>query len=202
MIYIIDTVDISDIVQELSNCPASVWNDTKEYINPKDHINSTLSREAIVNGKNVTRYQDRIHVKWQADADGGNCNWWKDPGWRERPPVITLHGKTYFSKTISLLTDFYAARLQTVDRIFFSRLRPGLEIYPHRDGSWGNNFDRNMRYGLTIVTNDRCAITAGGHSLNPAPGTVFWFNNCEEHGAVNFGTTDRIVLYADVKPLI
>lgn len=202
MIHIIDTINISDVAQELFSCPVLVWDDSKEYINPKDHINSTLSRDAIVDGKNVTRYQDRIHVKWQADADGSNRDWWKDSNWREQTPVITLYGKMYFSKTISLLTDFYAARKQTVDRIFFSRLRPGLEIYPHRDGAWGKNFDHNLRYGLTIVTNDHCVITANSHSLNPEPGTVFWFDNCQEHSAVNFGATDRIVLYTDVKPVI
>jgi len=202
MFKIIGTVDIGEIVNELNDFPEECWNDTQNYINPKNYSNSTLSKEALITGKNALKDQDRVHLIWQADDDGHNNYWWKDSLWRNKKPIVTCHGRTFFSKTIDTVFAYFASIQYYPERIFLSRLRSGLEIYPHKDGAWGQDFDKNLRYGMSITTNDQCLITVNNHTLNPEPGTVFWFDNCEEHSAVNFGITDRIYLYADVKPLI
>jgi len=205
MIKIIGTIDIddvNDIIKELTNFPEEYWNDTQDFINPKDYVNSTLSKESLVAGTNAVMNQDRIHLIWQADDDGHNNYWWKDPLWRDNLPIVTYHGRTFFSRTIDIISRYFSSIQHRPERIFFSRLKSNSEIYPHKDGAWGQDFDKNLRYGISIITNDQCVITANNHTLNPNPGTVFWFDNCQEHSAVNFGSTDRIVLYADVKPLV
>jgi hypothetical protein len=201
MIKNLDSIDISTIVRELNSCPEEAWHDTKAWSNPADYSNSTLSQAGLLDKKSVTREQDRLHVIWQADPNGANQEWWQDPNWRNRAPIITQYGKL-FPDTIKTLSDFWSIKDQSLDRLFFSRLAPGQQIYPHRDAPWGTNFEKNTRYGLVITTNPDCEITAEDYVDNPSPGIVFWFDNGLEHSAVNFGTTDRIYLYMDVKPKI
>jgi hypothetical protein len=198
MIKLIDTIDVTATLNELAESPEHAWTDTKPWSNPEDYGQSTLSREGTVDKKSVIREQDRLHVIWQADEDGKNNNWWKDPNWRALTPVITEHGKK-FPTTIQQLAKFWKDKNKIIERMFFSRLRPGQQIYPHSDATWGENFDVNSRYGLVITTNSQCKITAQDAHDNPEPGTIFWFDNTQQHSAINNGNTDRIYLYMDVK---
>lgn len=201
MIKNLYSIDISLIFQELNSCPEEAWYDTKAWSNPTDYSNSTLSQAGMLDKKSVTREQDRLHVIWQADLDGSNQKWWQDPKWRDRASVITQYGKL-FPNTIRVLCDFWYKENQVLKRMFFSRLQPGKQIYSHCDAPWGTNFDLNTRYGLVITTNPECQLTAEDQIDNPVPGTVFWFDNKLKHSAVNFGTTDRIYIYMDLKSKI
>ena len=201
MIEFVGSINIEPMVRELNECPAEAWYDTKIWSSPEDYSQTTLSQYGVVNKQSVIREQDRLHVIWQADPDGGNQDWWQDSNWRDITPVVTKYGKL-FPNTIEILTDFWHKKNLVLDRAFFSRLPPGQQVYPHRDAAWGKNFEQNARYGLVITTNPDCLITAADHVDNPSPGTVFWFDNSLEHSAINQGTTDRIYLYMDVKPKI
>ena len=201
MIKIIDKIDIELIIEELSSCPEDAWHDTKDWHSPTDYSQTTLSQEGLLNNKSVTREQDRLHIIWQADRDGGNQYWWQDPAWRDSTPVVTQYGKL-FPNTIDLLTKFFNNNNQVLERMFFSRLQPEQQIYPHSDAAWGTDFEQNIRYGLVITTNPECLITSVDQIDNPAPGTVFWLDNCQKHSAINLGSTDRIYLYMDLKPKI
>jgi hypothetical protein len=201
MIKFVDSIDIAPIVQELNNCPNIAWHDTKLWSSPADYNQSTLSQDGVVNKQSVIREQDRLHVIWQADPNGGNQEWWQDSNWRDRAPIITQYGKL-FPDTIKTLSDFCRIKDQVLNRLFFSRLTSGQQVYPHRDAPWGTNFEKNTRYGVVITTNPDCTVTSQGHVANPEPGTVFWFDNSQEHSAVNNGLTDRIYLYMDIKPRI
>lgn len=202
MLKIFDVIDIYEIQQELSNFSEFGWKDTQNYINPTNYANSTLSKEAVITGKNALREQDRVHLIWQSDHNGCNNYWWKDPDWRNKKPAVTYHGRMFFLKTINLLFNFYAKTQQQPERIFFSRLRPGCEIYPHTDGAWGKNYESNLRHGLVISTNEKCSIASGPDTLNPQPGTMFIIDNNKEHSAKNHGLTDRVYIFMDVKNIV
>lgn len=182
MIRILETIDVSVIVDELDQIPAAAWDETKAW--------------KPATGSSSVREQDRLHVIWQADEDGSNTSWWLSPYWPENAPILTQIG-AQFPNTISMLNQVWAEKNETIQRLFFSRLQPGKQIYPHEDSVWGNP-ELNVRYGLTITTNDQCEITVAGDSANPSPGTIFWFDNYQTHSATNNGDTDRIHLYIDV----
>lgn len=185
MIKILDNINVTPILDELSCIQESAWNDAKSWTNP-------LGKEPV----HSIKEQDRLHLVWQTDPDGKNLHWWRDPNWRNDPPTLTCYGRK-FPNTISLLENYCSAKNKKIYRIFFSRLTPKAQVYPHVDGQWGENFDNNSRYGLVLTTNQQCKIMCNNKEANPDPGSFFWLENTKIHSAVNNGVTNRIYLYMD-----
>ena len=214
MMNVIEKLDVADIANEISMCPEEAWEEVREWITPTAKRAYSLYKQGIISNDELLEKikkvklkqeypdesieQDRLHLLWQMTEDGSGLEWWDQPDWRDKTPQYNKKYIKYFPITVKLLTDYFGDRLL---RMFFSRLQPGKQLYPHSDGIWGENFNSINRYGLVITTNDNCNITVDGIAYQLETGTLFEFDNSLVHSAVNMGTENRVVLYADVKIL-
>ena len=80
-------------------------------------------------------------------------------------------------------------------RIIMTRLAPGGEIRPHRDG--GYSLLRCHRIHLPIITNDKCVFRVGDTSMHMPAGELWEINNRLEHGVKNDGDEARIHMIFD-----
>jgi hypothetical protein len=214
---LIDQIDIDCIVEELGVCPELAWTEVEEWVNPqadkiynlyqtgtitdKEELIQRLSRAKFyASYPDESREQDRLHLIWQMTNLSNNPVWWIDKSWRNQiPSVNPTYGK-YFNQTIQQMTQYWAAQEKKLSRLFFSRLTPGKQVYPHQDGPWGDNYENIQRYGLIISTNSQCELKVGSLTVNPDPGTLFWIDGRTVHSATNPATapSPRIFLYMDV----
>lgn len=214
---IIDKIAIEDIIKEIDLCPESAWRELDQWVNPQaDKIYALYKSKKLYNEVELcaelrrvkdakiypdpSREQERLHVIWQFTSDQNNSVWWIDPSWRMHKPMLNPKFGKYFPATVNQLDRYWKSKNKTLSRLFFSRLQPGKQVYPHSDGIWGGNYANNQRYGLVLTTNEGCTLTVGSVTVNPDPGTLYWFDSREIHSAVNPTTAPepRIFLYMDV----
>lgn len=80
-------------------------------------------------------------------------------------------------------------------RIILTRLSPGSNIPPHRDG--GYSLLRSHRNHLAITTNRLVDFEIGGQIQYFAPGEIWEINNREEHTVRNISAEPRIHMILD-----
>lgn len=218
-IKILDSIQVNDILDELSNCPEEAWRELDEWVNPRldkiyhlfktgqitdrDQLQARIARAKMaIDTPDTSREQDRLHLIWQfLPSDKDNTGpWWINNDWHNWTPAVHPKYGKLFPNTISQMQNYWKSRGKSLSRMFFSRLMPGKQVYPHVDGKWGENYDNNQRYGLVITTNSQCNLTVGPIIVNPGPGTLYWFDSREIHSATNPLPADnsRIFLYMDV----
>lgn len=214
---ILDHINIDCIIKELNNCPDEAWQELDEWVNPKadkiydlykqglipnkEQLLQRLSRaKTAVSSPDTSREQQRLHIIWQFASLKDNEPWWLDHSWRTQLPTVNPKFGNYFSDTIAELDQYWKKQNKVLSRLFFSKIQPGKQVYPHTDGKWGENYNSNQRYGLVVTTNDGCELTVADVTVNPAPGTLYWFDSREIHSATNpmTATNPRIFLYMDV----
>tara|TARA_R110000796_G_scaffold22353_6_gene64886 strand:- start:3548 stop:4195 length:648 start_codon:yes stop_codon:yes gene_type:complete len=214
MMNIVDNLNVDIIANEVNQCPEEAWEQVREWTAPTVKRVYNLYKQGVITDADLIRRvekvkyrqknpdesveQDRLHLLWQMTEDSSGLEWWDHDDWRNKQPSYNGKYIDYFPCTVNLFTEYFGDRLQ---RMFFSRLRPGKQLYPHSDGVWGEDFSSINRYGLVVITNNGCAITVDGIMYKPTSGTLIEFDNALIHSAINDGQHDRIVLYADVKKL-
>jgi hypothetical protein len=77
-------------------------------------------------------------------------------------------------------------------------LPPGHRVYPHVDR--GEYYRPRNRYHLVLHSVSGSMLRAGDETVRMQPGELWWFDNKQEHEAVNDGEADRIHLIFDVLP--
>lgn len=80
-------------------------------------------------------------------------------------------------------------------RIILTRLKPGSNIEPHRDG--GYSMLRSHRYHLALTTNELVEFTIAGQTQHFAAGEIWEINNREEHAVRNLSSESRIHVILD-----
>lgn len=80
-------------------------------------------------------------------------------------------------------------------RIILTRLKPGANIDPHRDG--GYSMLRSHRYHLALTTNTLVEFEIAGKTQNFAAGEIWEINNREEHAVRNLSAEARIHVILD-----
>jgi hypothetical protein len=80
-------------------------------------------------------------------------------------------------------------------RIILTRLKPGSNINPHRDG--GYSMLRSHRYHLALTTNNLVEFEIAGESRHFAAGEIWEINNREEHAVRNLSGESRIHVILD-----
>jgi hypothetical protein len=80
-------------------------------------------------------------------------------------------------------------------RIILTRLKPGANIEPHRDG--GYSMVRSHRYHLALTTNPFVEFEIAGQTGHFAAGEIWEINNREEHAVRNLSDEARIHLILD-----
>ena len=100
----------------------------------------------------------------------------------------------YFPITMKIINEIFNDRI--LGRIVIAKLKPHGDIKAHVDeGEYAKAYDR---YHLVVTTNDGVLLTSGNETLHLPQGTVWWFNNLDNHDVVNYGHTDRIHIVVDV----
>jgi hypothetical protein len=214
---LIDQINIDNVVKELESCPEIAWTQVEEWTRPQANKIYNLYQTGVIADKkqlfqrlartkdviiqcDESREQDRLHLIWQMTNAAGNSAWWIDRSWRDQPPSINPEYGKFFDKTIQQISSYWESQDKQLSRLFFSRLQPGRQVYPHQDGAWGCNYENIRRYGLVVSTNNECELTVGDITVNPDPGTLFWIDGGMTHSATNPATASepRIFLYMDV----
>lgn len=80
-------------------------------------------------------------------------------------------------------------------RIILTRLKPGSNINPHRDG--GYSMLRSHRYHLALTTNNLVEFEIAGKTQHFAAGEIWEINNREEHAVRNLSGESRIHVILD-----
>ena len=85
-------------------------------------------------------------------------------------------------------------KLHRHSRAAFFRLKPGDSVGRHIDE--GTYYLTRDRYHLSLLGTYEYTVGEETHIIEP--GTFFWFNNKEYHGAYNNGNIDRVTFVFDV----
>ena len=209
---ILDQLDITFILESLDNCPEAAMHEVDEWISPtakqtynlyrSGHISKNQLIERLKKIKNPefgdsSREQNRLHVLWQMTEPGSILPWWEIPDWSSKSAILNpIYGK-YFTQTVDFFKLYLKQKNKKLERMFFSRLLPGKQVYPHSD-SKRTDGRQQYRVGLVLTTNDDALLTVEDRVYQLDPGTLFVFDNLLIHGATNFGNTPRTILYMDV----
>lgn len=81
-------------------------------------------------------------------------------------------------------------------RVMLVSLKPGGTITPHIDeGAYADHYER---FHLSLQSEPGNAFYAGDEGTHMLPGELWWFNHKELHSVVNFSSTPRLHLIADI----
>lgn len=90
-----------------------------------------------------------------------------------------------------------AVRGERLGRCIVSKLRPGAKIHSHVDG--GLSADYYDRYHIVLNGCPGSIFCCGDEKVSMSTGEVWWFNNIDEHSAINNSADDRIHIIADIR---
>lgn len=201
MIEIVDKIDVSCIKQEIQSCDPSAWFDNLAWSAPIEVADSNIGSYSKKINSSVIREQDRILLIWHKDQNGKA--WYLHSDYRSFETAPTSRSQM-FPETMKFLLDYFAQKQQRMVRLYFSRLRPGKQIYPHTDEKFqphDADFSTVKRYGLAVTTNPQCRVSCDNFDLHLESGTLYFLDNMKIHAATNFGSVDRVHMYMDIVPI-
>lgn len=169
---IIDTFDISNIINEITNLDASVWDlDKSRQNNFGPHI------------KTKSIFINNIDLKWNGVGY----------------PLETHHINDGLNEhTKKIYNDLEARFDGKVGRTLYINLPVGEKVTPHIDGGY---YLMNVhRCHIPIFTNDDVDFLLNNETINMKAGICYEINNGNTHGVHNRGKTDRIHLLIDIIP--
>jgi aspartate beta-hydroxylase len=140
-----------------------------------------------VHGKLATE-----HLKSLLRNDRGPAQW--DAYFFHRHGAAYEDNRRRCPATAAALDRLPLARIREHSpEVFFSVLKPGTQILPHR----GVTNIRSVTH-LPLVVPEGCALRVGGETREWQAGKCLAFDDTYEHEAWNRGESTRVVLIADV----
>ena len=200
MLTLENKLNVDPVIEELEKCPSHLWDEVKGW-QTGDVDKTNIGAYSKKVGKSVIREQERIMLIWFVDKDGKP--WYSHENYRTFPTELKKNAE-YFPNTVELLTQYFLQQNKKIIRLYFSGLKPGNQIYPHRDEPFvpeNNNFESVQRYGIVITTNQDCRFRLQDIELHIPQGVIYRLDNMLVHAATNFGTSDRYHMYMDVIPI-
>jgi hypothetical protein len=115
------------------------------------------------------------------------------PAWEKLPHVRQL-----------IMAVMSTVEGQRLGRCFVSKMKPGNQIYPHKDigddlSVYYDNEPYYSRYHIVLQGLPGSLFHCGDETVNMRTGEVWWFNGAEEHSVVNNSADDRIHIVVDIK---
>ena len=114
-------------------------------------------------------------------------------------PSVEFRKTPFFDKHPLLVnylyTKFPSLRTELV-RIIISKLHPGDKVARHHDV--GRSYRKN-RFHFSLQGTYKYYVA--DEEITIHPGTLFWFDNKQLHGAENIGDIDRITTIFDIDPI-
>jgi len=87
-------------------------------------------------------------------------------------------------------------------RVIITRLAPGAQIFPHADvGQHPLHYDTEpyyTRFHVLLACPPKAVFACGDEEVWMPTGTVWTFDNTQEHAVYNGGTSDRLTLIVDI----
>lgn len=90
-----------------------------------------------------------------------------------------------------------AVRGTRLGGVLITRIKPGQICKPHTDPGWHARY--YGKFAIQIQAAPGQAFHFHGHSLETAPGDVFWFDNSHEHWVTNESDQDRITMIVCIR---
>lgn len=115
------------------------------------------------------------------------------PAWEKLPQVRQL-----------IMAVMSTVEGQRLGRCFVSRMKPGAQIYPHKDigedlSVYYDNEPYYSRYHIVLQGLPGSLFHCEDETVNMRTGEVWWFNGALEHSVMNNSADDRIHIVADIK---
>jgi len=99
----------------------------------------------------------------------------------------------YLPSALKLIFDLMAGvRAEVLGGVFIYKIPPGKQIYPHVDYGWHPAFYDKFNICLASNADTRFYYERG--AFTQTAGDVHWFRNTVEHGVINEGASDHIIL--------
>ncbi len=90
-----------------------------------------------------------------------------------------------------------AVQGERLGRCIINKLRPGGQIYPHKDtAAHAEYFDR---FHIVLQSGPGSVFRCEDEHVNMQTGEVWWFNNALDHEVINNSHDDRIHLVVDIR---
>lgn len=86
---------------------------------------------------------------------------------------------------------------ERLGRVMINNIKPGGKIFPHADTPV--HADYWDRFHVVLESSPGVDFRCGDEHVYMQRGSVYWFNNSEEHEVTNNSATDRIHMVIDVK---
>lgn len=88
---------------------------------------------------------------------------------------------------------------ERLGRVLITRLAPGAVIAPHVDGAaHAAYYDR---YHITLHNMEGSTFKCGDEEVHMQTGSVWWFDNSQEHSVVNESLDYRLTLIVDIRTM-
>ena len=104
----------------------------------------------------------------------------------------------HYPLACGFLKDFAQERAALLSRAKLVCLPAGHKVYPHIDR--GLYYLLRDRYHLVLRSSKGSFLRAGDESVRMSEGELWWFDNKQEHEAINDGDEDRIHMIFDLLP--
>lgn len=115
------------------------------------------------------------------------------PAWEKLPQVRQL-----------IMAVMSTVEGQRLGRCFVSRMKPGAQIYSHKDigddlSVYYDNEPYYSRYHIVLQGLPGSLFLCGEETVNMRTGEVWWFDGAQEHSVINNSADDRIHIVVDIK---
>jgi hypothetical protein len=86
---------------------------------------------------------------------------------------------------------------ERLGRVIINKMIPGGKIFPHSDGeAHALYYDRHH---IVLQSTPGAIFRAGSDQVTMPTGSVWWFDNSQDHEVINNGSDDRIHMIVDIR---
>lgn len=86
---------------------------------------------------------------------------------------------------------------ERLGRVMINKIAPGGVIYPHVDTK--SHTDYYSRFHIVLQSQSGVLFRAGDEQIYMPTGSIWWFDNSQEHEVINNSADDRIHMIVDIR---
>jgi len=86
---------------------------------------------------------------------------------------------------------------ERLGRVMINKIAPGGSIHPHVDTK--SHTDYYSRYHIVLQSSPGVVFRAGDERIYMETGSIWWFDNSQEHEVINNSADDRIHMIVDIR---
>lgn len=89
------------------------------------------------------------------------------------------------------------AQGERLGRVMVNKIKPGGVIYPHKDTPEHTAY--YSRFHVVLQSSPGVVFRAGSEKVYMETGSIWWFDNSQEHEVINNSAEDRIHMVVDIR---